>query len=143
MSSIGTPTGKQRDETVPQLAGCPLRSLQSGCSRNGPEGTPHIGRVELGAVSSGEHQIVVNPLLSHTNPLGDLALSVFAERVDSERRQLQGSAGSLRLRLTTCPHGPPQLNARWRRRQTARITLQIQVTPGECPQFLRTCTCEQ
>jgi hypothetical protein len=42
---------------VPQLAGRPLRSLQSGCSRHGPEGTPHIGRVELGAVSSGEHQL--------------------------------------------------------------------------------------
>ena len=42
---------------MPQLAGRPLRSLQSCCSRHGPEGTPHIGRVELGAVSSGEHQL--------------------------------------------------------------------------------------
>jgi hypothetical protein len=75
----------------------------------------------------------VNPPLPHPNPVGKLALSVFAERVDAERRQLQGSAGWLRLCLTTCPHGPPQLNARRRRRQTARIILQIQVTPGERP----------
>ena len=78
MSSIGTPELEQRDETVPQLAGCPLRSLQSGCSRNGPEGTPHIGRVELGAVSTGEHQIVVNPPLAHPNSLSQLVVSVFA-----------------------------------------------------------------
>src|SRR4029453_12943067 len=98
------------------------------------------GAIRLGAVSTGEHQIVVNPPLPHPNPLGKLAFSVFAERVDAERRQLQGSSGSLSLFLPTCPPGPPQLNARRRRRQTARITLQIQVTPGERPQFLRTCT---
>jgi hypothetical protein len=95
MSSMGTPELEQRDETVSQLAGRPLRGLQSGCSRHGPEGTPHIGRVELGAVPSGEHQIVVHPPLPHPNPLAQLALSVFAERVDAERRQVQGSAGSL------------------------------------------------
>ena len=30
-------------------------------------------------------------------------MSVPAERVDAQRQQLQGSAGSLCLRLTTCP----------------------------------------
>jgi len=96
MSSIGTPELESSETKLCRNSrGVHSESLQSGCSRQGPEGTPHIGRVELGAVASGEHQIVVNPPLPHPNPLAQLALSVFAERVDAERRQVQGSAGSL------------------------------------------------
>ena len=106
MSSIGTPELESRQNCAATRRGVHGEASRSGFSRHGPEGTPQIGRLELGAVSSGEHQIVINPPLSHPNPLGQLALSVFPERVDAERRQLQGSAGSLRLCLTTCPLGP-------------------------------------
>jgi hypothetical protein len=108
MSSIGTPELESSETKLCRNSrGVHSEASIPAAARHGPEGTPHIGRVELGAVSSGEHEIVVNPSLPHPNPLGQLGLSVFAERVDAERGQLQGSAGSLRLCLTTCPHGPP------------------------------------
>jgi hypothetical protein len=61
------------------------RGVHSGASSpaaaaTGPEGTPHVARVEFRAVSSGEHQNVVNPPLPHPNPLGQLALLIGASR---------------------------------------------------------------
>jgi hypothetical protein len=63
-------------------------SLRVGVDRHSPERTPHIRRVELGAAPTGEHQIVVHPLLADPNPLGELAASMLAKRVDAERRPL-------------------------------------------------------
>jgi hypothetical protein len=62
-------------------------SLRVGVDRHSPERTPHIRRVELGAAPTGEHQIVVHPLLANPNPLGELA-AMLAKRVDAERQQL-------------------------------------------------------
>ena len=48
MSSIGTPNSRAADETVPQLVGRPLRSLQSSCNfvkASGSVQAPaHVGR---------------------------------------------------------------------------------------------------
>ena len=74
-----------------------MGGLQASRSRHRPERTPYVRRVELGPVSSGEHQIVVHPPLPHPNPLAELMVSVLAERVDAQRRQLQGSLGLFRF----------------------------------------------
>jgi hypothetical protein len=78
MSSIGTPVLESSETKLCRNSrGCPLRSLQAGRSRHGPERTPHIRRVELRAVPSGEHEIVVHPPLPHPNSLTQLAVSVL------------------------------------------------------------------
>jgi hypothetical protein len=59
-----------------------------GGDRHSWERTPHIRRVELGVALTGERRIVVHPLLAEPNPLGELAASMLAKRVDAERRQL-------------------------------------------------------
>ena len=45
-------------------------SLRVGVDRHSPERTPHIRRVELGVALTGEHQIVVHPLLADPESAG-------------------------------------------------------------------------
>jgi hypothetical protein len=84
ISSIGTPELESSETKLCRNSrGVHCEASKASRSRHRPERTPHIRRVELRAVASGEYKIVVNPPLPHPSSLGELAAPMLAQRVDA------------------------------------------------------------
>jgi hypothetical protein len=98
-----TAVRQQRDEAVPQLARCPLGSIQARSASDLTEGTADVRRIELGTGRRREHEITVTPATASS--LADLVLPVMvnAENLDAALRKLKRPTRLEGLGLTLWP----------------------------------------
>ena len=127
---------QQRHETVPQLSRCPARALQASPRHNAAEGPAHVRCVERSSRARAKHQPPVDPRRAGPHPRLDLVLAVTSQHCNASLRKLQRSPRPSRLRVSATPDRTPHLHRR-------RITVKMQVLPGQCTQLLRPGSREQ
>jgi len=88
-----------------------------------------MGGIGWRARSGGEHQVVVLPSAPCSLPYIVLARLMVAKRVNAALRQFQGSARFPGLGVTASADRPPDHHER-------RVAVEVNIGPGERPEFL-------
>src|SRR5690606_9986617 len=94
--------GQERDEAVPQFAGCPGVGIEAGSFQDRAEGAQHVVPVQGGAGGRGEHELVAGWTA--------LALVVGRQGGYAPGGQGQGASGFARLGIAAGADGAPDVN---------------------------------
>jgi hypothetical protein len=95
---------QQRDETVPQLSGCPFLRVEPSVLGYLAERTSNVGRVERGAALCREDKIIVGPSCLASHATLSLPASVRSKRDDAIVRELKSAPRQSRLGIPAVSH---------------------------------------
>ena len=135
--------GEQRDEAVAQLAGCPVGGIEPGRGRDAAEPASDVGRVQRACRRRRRRRgrCPASGLLRRAGPPpGGLGVRAVHRR---SGREGQGAAGLAGLGVAAGADGAPDHDVRRDRWCRRRAAVEVDVAPGQRPQFLGTGAGEQ